>query len=1167
MASDAAPVTPEPSKRPTTIMVQPAESTGSTPHSRHEKANNFDGPWKKPDRKVRRYPRSDPSFSRSSKLFGSLAHARFSLPCRLQCDAARRLCLWRDAEVSVERVSRSISVKWAWAWSSVSPALRRPDVAGLSHNAGTSVVLIQPLHGVLCWTPDFRTLCWLAIAFGFMTVLALPAMLLSLEGKRYTPEEQDPMGLVKFTIGNNGFPPPPNSSAPVVETKTILFGNELASEEVTYIISFFDFCSAMFFLLFIFFYKFRITALIDEVDEGVISPQDFGVFVTGLPKDAQKTEILDHFDKLYALDKPDFEHKGACGCLRIGGKKLRPPAPTWDGSVLKPNADVGNSGDPMYMGKWVCEVNIARKDGAVIRKFLAQKKLLKKLAAAKAMVQKYEPQSTETANPTKLASAKKKLEKLDAKLNAVVSKNVKPDDSQCLGAFVTFCYEEQQIRALHDYRHPPKGCCTYRKCSAKELKFRGTHDLKVEISDDPSNIVWENIETTPRAAFLRRSLTNFVVFVLLVVSLALLYQAQQAKKAFQSALPPSDVCDLQIFAAAYGTVDETRWGDPYIARGTAEQDEACGDGNFYLTVAERGTGDPVTWAGDETSWPDDMDVCTDTCVGLTDNSKCDYVDGSGDVYKQTDVLSCACLGILVDLINEHGVITGGQKARDDHSDMCSQVAQDFIASNSLLIGAALAVVVINFVLKLVLKKLVAFERHATVSGQQTAVALKIFLAQVLNTGVIVLIVNASLPGNAEFPVTGVLQGEHRGFTAAWYSSVGVSILITMLVNMFVPHGGPLAKFLVIGPCKRACLSRLASNQPGLDAAYAPERFDIGGERYPFVLNTVFVTMAYYSGLPLLLPMASIGFIIFFWVDKILILRSYQRPARIDEAMAMLTARLLPLAVLIHVALSMWMLGESDVLKSGTINAGAFDAEGDSPEQAYEEWKAGVEQWDYIGFFPIVVRSNVFPLFLTLLGLLFFQLFLRHVLGGLGSCALGCFHACTCGKFASMESALKDADERRLFAAGVGYTDEFKVLVPVHGLKVKKKKGAVVPIDEEADCQFREKLANKHLSREDKAHGWDLVKEYNDMNDKKLEKCFKVKRWQEDGEFHGVPYQTGDIKKTYQVIAETGIHSYDIMDNPTYKQAMHAFAQGKLKARSTGGTPKVRADIEAAAEAK
>lgn len=44
---------------------------------------------------------------------------------------------------------------------------------------------------------------------------------------------------------------------------------------------------------------------------------DYAVLVSGLPADATADEVRDHFNALYALDEPDWEHGGyCCGTIR-----------------------------------------------------------------------------------------------------------------------------------------------------------------------------------------------------------------------------------------------------------------------------------------------------------------------------------------------------------------------------------------------------------------------------------------------------------------------------------------------------------------------------------------------------------------------------------------------------------------------------------------------------------------------------------------------------------------------------------------------------------------------------------------------------------------------------------------------------------------------------------
>jgi len=57
-----------------------------------------------------------------------------------------------------------------------------------------------------------------------------------------------------------------------------------------------------------------------------VTAADYSVRVSGLPRDATKEEILEHFNNLYDLSKYDWHQKGyCCGCC-FRKKSRRPPA-------------------------------------------------------------------------------------------------------------------------------------------------------------------------------------------------------------------------------------------------------------------------------------------------------------------------------------------------------------------------------------------------------------------------------------------------------------------------------------------------------------------------------------------------------------------------------------------------------------------------------------------------------------------------------------------------------------------------------------------------------------------------------------------------------------------------------------------------------------------------
>jgi len=83
-----------------------------------------------------------------------------------------------------------------------------------------------------------------------------------------------------------------------------------------------------------------------------------------------------------------------------------------------------------------------------------------------------------------------------------------------------------------------------------------------------------------------------------------------------------------------------------------------------------------------------------------------------------------------------------------------------------------------------------------------------------------------------------------------------------------------------------------------------------------------------GGIPLLLPFACLTFFVTFWVDKILLLRMYNKPPQYDHVLALTVTRLLPVALMVHLAVSTWMYGNQGVLQSGSVDSAGFINKGE-----------------------------------------------------------------------------------------------------------------------------------------------------------------------------------------------------------------------------------------------
>jgi hypothetical protein len=160
----------------------------------------------------------------------------------------------------------------------------------------------------------------------------------------------------------------------------------------------------------------------------------------------------------------------------------------------------------------------------------------------------------------------------------------------------------------------------------------------------------------------------------------------------------------------------------------------------------------------------------------------------------------------------------------------------------------------------------------------------------------------------------------------WYQNVGVTILFSMILNIITPHLVPLVTFL-IKSCKRSCdrsgnkggkKTKKNTRQEYLALYIGPE-FDIG-TRYSMILTTLFVTLVYSSGMPLLYVCCFFYFFMIYWIDKLMILRFYKKPPHTDIYIANLFNIIILFGMVIHYGFGIWTYGNKNILTDNSSNS-------------------------------------------------------------------------------------------------------------------------------------------------------------------------------------------------------------------------------------------------------
>ena len=191
---------------------------------------------------------------------------------------------------------------------------------------------------------------------------------------------------------------------------------------------------------------------------------------------------------------------------------------------------------------------------------------------------------------------------------------------------------------------------------------------------------------------------------------------------------------------------------------------------------------------------------------------------------------------------------------------------------------------------------------------------------------------------------------------------------------------------------------MAASQHELDGLFASPEFVLPS-RSAVVLNSVFVTMAFCGGVPLLLPIAAVTFWLMFSLDKMLLIKFYRKPPQYDASLGEQVASFLPWALVLHLLFSTWMYGDARPERGGSdfgynvhspklhmpagrvstalLGSVASGSDKAAAQRAYDELLQTARDYDPMGengLVPKVVRLNVFPIFffavVLIIGLLF-----------------------------------------------------------------------------------------------------------------------------------------------------------------------------------------------------
>lgn len=192
---------------------------------------------------------------------------------------------------------------------------------------------------------------------------------------------------------------------------------------------------------------------------------------------------------------------------------------------------------------------------------------------------------------------------------------------------------------------------------------------------------------------------------------------------------------------------------------------------------------------------------------------------------------------------------------------------------------------------------------------------KTFVAQFLNTAIIILIINARVNNISFWP------GKYTDTTPIWYENVGAVLLSTMIINIITI---PTVQILLVLLKKclrwwdRGCTSDERHTKKLTQASYEELYFGVEYSvdvRYSQILTLIFVTLLYSPTMPILYWSTTVQLVFIYFLDKFMVLRAARIPQNYSEKLGEIIRKILYYIIIVHLLFAIWLFGNSNIFSS------------------------------------------------------------------------------------------------------------------------------------------------------------------------------------------------------------------------------------------------------------
>lgn len=396
--------------------------------------------------------------------------------------------------------------------------------------------------------------------------------------------------------------------------------------------------------------------------------------------------------------------------------------------------------------------------------------------------------------------------------------------------------------------------------------------IRTRTAPEPSDIVWENVGTPRMVRCGKQITTSLATMVFLFAIFILVFYLEDAKRGIQLEHP-------QVECSQFARIDDV-----------------------------------------QAAVYDEMLVLSDSYAASNPNK------------TRTGRMECFCQELLSNnsgnpLSLESFLFTVPYPEGTKKEALCWDWFQTFVSAQAITYGVAILTLALNSLAKPVIEWMVQHESRRSRGSQLYSLATKLFGFQVINTGLVVLFVNSYFETQWFF----FGKGTYSDFDTAWYLGPGTSIIVTMFLMVFTPQlarlGRGAAKWVSICRDRNCSFNKNITHkitQNEFNKLFEGQSMDVS-ERYAQMLTVVFISLAYSSMLPILIPMAAMFFGLMMLAEIALFIYCYRTPPAFSPALAKSMSSLLVYAVPAHFAFGLWAMTNPDIFPSSEALKNAMDA--------------------------------------------------------------------------------------------------------------------------------------------------------------------------------------------------------------------------------------------------